>query len=173
MKNLIFLLALLVGLEINSWATTCNVPSSTYTYVGGQVIQANQVQTNENNLYAYDQAGVCNYLAGSISQAAISSTAGILYSQLNLSGGILPGDINTTTTTSIYQFENLTVPYNFTVSNGTFNYGSNHIGDILVDNGNTFTRLPEGTAGKVLVSTNTGGGTSTSSSLKTIGRVNE
>ncbi len=101
MKKILLLLGLLFLNVIPAFAITCNVPSSSYTYVSGQTILPNQVQTNENNLYAYAQSGVCNYLAGSITSAAISSTAGILYSQLNLSGGILPTDINTTTTTSI------------------------------------------------------------------------
>lgn len=111
-KYLLFLMLLICG---NSWAVTCSTPSSSYTYINGTTILPNQVQTNENNMYSYLQTGVCAYQAGSITQAAVSSTAGILYSQLNLSGGILPGDFNTTTTTSIYQLENLTVPYNFTV----------------------------------------------------------
>lgn len=145
MNKYIFIFLLLVS--GNVWAITCNVPSSTYTYISGTPIQPNQLQTNENNLYTYDQQGVCNYLSGSITQAAVSSTAGILYSQLNLSGGILPGDFNTTTTTSIYQLENLNIP-----NGGTLIFGNQHIGDILVDNGSTFVRLPEGNAGKVLTS---------------------
>ncbi len=116
MKRLLLLFLLLIGMSGMAWAVTCNTPSSSYTYVSGQTILPNQVQTNENNLYTYDQQGVCNYQAGSITQAAVSSTAGILYSQLNLSGGLLPTDMNTTTTTSVYTFQNVTVPYATTLS---------------------------------------------------------
>jgi hypothetical protein len=105
---------------------------------------------NENNLYTYDQQGVCNYLSGSITQAAISTTAGILYSQLNLSGGILPGDINTTTTTSVYQFENVTVPYNFII-------GSPSNGQMLFYNGSTYANFGPGQSGQVLTSQSTTG----------------
>ena len=158
-RNMKKLLSFLLAMVISgcAWAVTCNVPSSSYTYQSGQTILPNQVQANENNLYTYDQQGVCQYQSGSITQAAISSTAGIVYSQLNLSGGILPGDINTTTTSSIYQFENITVPYTGTftggiVDNGTFNLGVTHTGDVLYDNGTSFVRLVGGTAGTVLTS---------------------
>jgi hypothetical protein len=143
-----FLLFLFILLNNNVWAVTCSPPTSTYTYISGTTIQPNQVQTNENNLYSYVQSGVCNYQPGSISQSAISSTAGILYTQLNLSGGILPSDFNTTTTTSIYQLENVLIP-----NGGTFNYGTNHAGDLLVDNGSQFVRLPDvSPVGKALIS---------------------
>lgn len=105
-KLLLFLILLSVsGL---SWAAA---PTRSFTYTSGQVIDPTAVTTNEVSLYTYLQAGVDTYAASSISNAAISPSAGITYGKLNLSGGILPGDINTSTTTSIYQFENLTVPF--------------------------------------------------------------
>lgn len=120
------------------WGATCNTPSSSFTYVSGTVINPTAVQTNENNLYSYVQQGVCNYQAGSITTAAISSTAGITYSQLNLTGGIVPSDINTTTTTSIYTFQNITVPFATTLQ-GTLSLNGS-----------------QGTSGQVLVSQGTG-----------------
>lgn len=153
MKKYLCLFFLLVSCG-TSFAVTCNTPSSSYPYVSGQVINPTAVQTNENNMYTYLQQGVCNYLAGSITQAAISSTAGILYSQLNLSGGVLPGDINTSTTTNIYTFGEINVPNNLTIaSTGTFNYGTENQGDILYDNGTNFIRLPIGTQGQTLQAT--------------------
>lgn len=106
MKKIVIFLVSLLYLS-NAYAAA---PSSTYTYINGTAINPNQVQTNENNIYSYLQAGVDTYKPGSITNAAISSTAGILYSQLNLSNGILPADINTSTTTNIYQFGSITVP---------------------------------------------------------------
>lgn len=138
MKKLFVLLFLLFGGY--SWASA---PSSSFTYIPGTTIIASQVQTNENNIYSYLQSGVDTYKSGSITQASISPTAGILYSQLNLSGGILPGDFNTTTTTSIYQLENIIVPNGGNITdNGTFNLGTSHQGDLFYDNGSSIIRLP-------------------------------
>ena len=107
MKRIILFLIALTICTV-SWASA---PSRQYNYVAGQVIDPVAVTGNEVPLYTYLQAGVDTYKAGSITQAAVSSTAGILYSQLNLSGGILPTDINTSVTTNVYQFENINIPY--------------------------------------------------------------
>lgn len=132
-KNLLFILFLFVS---NNVFASCSTPSSSFTYVSGTVINPTAVQTNENNLYTYLQQGVCNYSANSITQSAVSPTAGILYSQLNLSGGILPGDVNTSATTNIYTFGGITVPNNITlngqiITNGT----SGNPGQVLVSQG--------------------------------------
>lgn len=142
MKKILFAFFILIGFYGTGH---CSAPSSSFTYVSGTTIQPSQVQTNENNIYSYLQSGVDTYRAGSINSVAISSTAGILYSQLNLSGGILPGDFNITTTTSIYQLENLTVPYNFEI-------GTPHVGDVFYDNGSSLKRVVGGVTGTVLTS---------------------
>lgn len=143
------LLALFLFINTSVWASP---PSRPNTYVGGTVISSVAVTGNEVPLYSYLQSGVDTYKTGSITSSAISPTAGITYSQINLSGGILPGDINTSSTTNIYQFGSVNIP-------NTFTLGTTHIGDLLYDNGTSIARLPEGTAGRVLVSQQTGGGT--------------
>lgn len=145
-KLLLFLCIFLVSVE-----AFASAPTRPNSYVSGTVIDPVAVTQNETTIYTYLQAGVDTYSPLSITNASISNTAGITYAKLNLGGGLLPSDFNTTTTTSIYQFENVTVP-----STGTINYGTNHIGDILVDNGTTFTRLVEGAIGTVLVSQGSG-----------------
>ena len=50
-------------------------PSRTQTYVAGQIIDPADVSENEDNLFAYLQAGVDTYLANSILSAAISDGA--------------------------------------------------------------------------------------------------
>jgi len=144
----------------------CSTPSSTYTYVSGNTILPNQVQTNENNLYSYVQTGVCQYQAGSINSAAISNTAGILYSQLTLGNSILPTDINTSTTTSVYQFENLLLPSTGTIS---LRSSTGTEGQVITTDGTT----PEwGSIPYIKITNtqaqNTAGGTATSGSWTVI-----
>lgn len=146
MKRILFFIFMLF--PIISFASA---PSRTNNYVSGTVIDPVAVTQNETTLYSYLQTGVDTYSPLSITTASISTTAGITYGKLNLSNGLLPGDFNTTTTTSIYQFENVLVP-----STGTINYGTNHIGDILVDNGSYFVRLQQGAIGTVLTSQGNG-----------------
>lgn len=134
-RILLFLITLFV-----SSICFASAPSSTYTYLSGTPILPNQVQTNENNIYSYLQSGVDTYKPGSITQSAISSTAGILYSQLSLSGSIQGTDINTS---SNFTFNNLTL-------NGTLNLGVTHQGDILYDNGTSLVRLTPGISGQIL-----------------------
>ena len=50
-------------------------PSRTHTYTTGSTIDSGQVTTNEDNLYAYVQAGVDTYAAGSVNSAAIADDA--------------------------------------------------------------------------------------------------
>jgi uncharacterized membrane protein len=122
-----------------------SAPSSSFTYVSGTVINPTQVQTNENNIYSYLQSGVDTYKSGSITSAAISSTAGITYSQLNLGGGILPTDVNTSVTTNIYTFGGITVP-----NTATFNGNSSFTGGTITIGGTT------GNQGQVIESQGTG-----------------
>ena len=124
MKRIILFLIALTICTV-SWASA---PSRQYNYVAGQVIDPVAVTGNEVPLYTYLQSGVDTYKAGSITAASISATAGIVYSQLNLGGGILPTDINTSVTASIYQFENLTVPLATTLSGNTIIGGTIKIG---------------------------------------------
>lgn len=133
----------IIFLLIMGGVALASAPSRPNTYVSGTVIDPVAVTQNETTLYSYVQSGVDTYKAGSITQAAISSTAGILYSQLNLSGGILPSDINTSATTNIYQFGSLNVPNTFTLNNTVQ-------GAILYDNGTSIVKLSPGTAGQFL-----------------------
>jgi len=88
--KLIFL-ALFVSYSATVYAAP---PNRTYNYVAHTTIDPNQNNTNENNLYSYLQAGVDTYAAGSIDNTAISNSAGIAYSKLNLIGSITNNDIN-------------------------------------------------------------------------------
>lgn len=71
-------------------------PTRTYTYVSNTIIDPTQNNANENALYAYLQAGVDTYAAGSISGAAISGSASIPYVSLSLSNSIVNADISST-----------------------------------------------------------------------------
>lgn len=135
MKKLLFFILVLIS--TNVYATP---PNRTYSYTPNTVIDSNQNNANENALFAYLQAGVDTYAAGSITGAAVSGSASIPYISLSLSNSILGSDINTTTDIS---FRNL-------VLSGTFKLGSTNQGDIIYDNGTSFVRLTPGTSGKVL-----------------------
>lgn len=69
-------------------------PTRTSTYTTGTTIRSADVTANENAIFNYLQAGVDTYAAGSILNAAISSSAAIAYSKLNLTGSIVNADIN-------------------------------------------------------------------------------
>lgn len=84
-----FLLILL--LSSNAYAAP---PTRAYSYVANTVIDPNQNNTNENALYTYLQTGVDTFAAGSVTGAAISSSAAIPYTSLSLSNSILNADIN-------------------------------------------------------------------------------
>lgn len=81
----------------------CAPPTSSYTYVDGGTIKADEVQGNENNIYRYLQVGVDKYSAGSVDSDAIanativnadiSASAAIVGSKLDLSS---PGVIGST-----------------------------------------------------------------------------
>lgn len=145
MKKISFLLLCCFLISINSFAAA---PTRPNTYTSGTVISSVDVTGNEVPLYSYLQAGVDTYRPGSITQAAISSTAGILYSQLNLAGQLMPADINTSNGALIFIFPNLLV-------NTNFNVGAAITGNILYNNGTTYTPLAIGTQGQTLVSTGT------------------
>lgn len=68
-------------------------PTRTYTYTPNTTIDPNQNNTNENSLFSYLQVGVDTYAAGSITGAAISSSASIPYVSLSLANSIQPSDI--------------------------------------------------------------------------------
>lgn len=69
-------------------------PTRTYNYVSNTTVNPVQNNTNENSIFNYLQLGVDTYAAGSITQAAISASAAIPYSKLNLTGSILNADIS-------------------------------------------------------------------------------
>lgn len=98
-------------------------PNRPNIYTQNTIIDPVAVTGNEVPLYTYLQSGVDTYKAGSITEAAISPTAGIVYGQLNLNGGILPTDISQTIG-NIYTFQNIIVPSTGTISgNGTIPIG--------------------------------------------------
>ena len=114
MKYLILILALFL---------TAGAPSSTYRYVDGDTISADEVQTETDNIYRYLQAGVDTLADNSVTSAKItdatiatadiassaittaliadgtitttdiSSSASIPYSKLSFSNNIVTGDI--------------------------------------------------------------------------------
>lgn len=90
-KLSLILLSLLISIPAYAAA-----PSRTYNYISHTTIDPAQNNTNENNLYSYLQAGVDTYAAGSIDNTAISASAAIAYSKLNLIGGIVNADVNAT-----------------------------------------------------------------------------
>jgi len=73
-------------------------PSRVYNYTAGSTIISSQVNSNETALYIYLQNGVDTYLSGSITNNAVSASASIQYSKLNLTGQILNADISSSTT---------------------------------------------------------------------------
>lgn len=70
-----------------------SAPTRAYTYVANTTIDPNQNNTNENALYSYLQAGVDTYSSGSITGDAISASAAIPYSKLNLLSSLKSTDI--------------------------------------------------------------------------------
>lgn len=73
-------------------------PTRGFNYVSGSVIDPAQNNSNENSLFNYLQNGVDTYANGSISNVAISSTAAITYSKLNLTGSIIKSDLSASIT---------------------------------------------------------------------------
>lgn len=69
-------------------------PTRVSTYTTGTTIRSADVTANENAIFNYLQAGVDTFSAGSIMNAAISSSAAIAYSKLNLTGGVVNADIS-------------------------------------------------------------------------------
>ena len=86
-------LSLILSLVLMPSMCLASPPSSSYTYTTGEEIKANEVQTNENNIYSYLLGGVDTYADGSIVNADISAGAGIIGSKLDLS---TPGAIGAT-----------------------------------------------------------------------------
>lgn len=84
---LVLLSFLIVG---NALASAPNRPN---LYISGAVIDPVAVTANETTLYSYLQTGVDTYAPGSISNGAISPTAAIPYSKLNLQMSIVDADI--------------------------------------------------------------------------------
>ena len=61
-------------------------PSRTNTYTAGEVIDPDEVMTDQNNIYTYLQQGVDTYAAGSIENEDVSASAAIAASKIDLSG---------------------------------------------------------------------------------------
>lgn len=91
MKKILFLAFLII-----STAVQAAPPTRAYTYVSNTTIDPNQNNTNENALYSYLQVGVDTYAPGSITGAAVSSSASIPYASLSLANSIVNSDISTT-----------------------------------------------------------------------------
>ncbi len=124
-------------------------PTRANSYVSGTVIDPTAVTGNEVPLYTYLQAGVDTYAAGSITNSAINATAGITYSKLNLGGGILPGDVNTSATTNIYTFGSVAIPNTLTLN-------TTIPGGVLFDNGTNISKLAPGSIGQLLITKGAG-----------------
>lgn len=147
MKKILLSLLIFLLLTINCFASAPTRPNS---YVSGTTIDPVAVTLNETTLYSYLQSGVDTFATGSIANSSISNTAGITYGKLNLSGGIVPGDFNTSLTASVYQLENLLIP-----GGGTFNLGSAVNGNTLYNNGTSYVNVAVGTQGQAWVSNGT------------------
>lgn len=72
---------------------TAAAPTRGFNYVAHTTIDPAQNNANENALYAYLQAGVDTYASGSLTNDAVSGSAAISYSKLNLIGSIKNADI--------------------------------------------------------------------------------
>lgn len=172
-KFLLFLLFLLFTVNFGY----CSAPNRPTSYVAGTVIASSDVNTNENTVYTYLQNGVDTYSAGSINNTAVSSSAGITYAKLNLTGGIVNSDvasgaaiqysklgvsgaiINSDIATGagiVANKLNLTSPGPIGTTSpnqGKFsllNVGTTNRGDVLFDDGSSFIRLAPGTSGQFL-----------------------
>lgn len=97
-----------------------------FTFSAGAVIIAAQHNTNFSTIY--------NDYSGNIQNVNIASGAAIAYSKLALTGGILNADINSSAA----------------IATSKINFGSNHQGDVFVDNGSGITRITPGTNGQFL-----------------------
>ncbi len=151
-------------------------PTRAFNYVAHTTIDPAQNNSNENALYSYLQAGVDTYSSGSITNDAISGSAAISASKLNLIG-ITQNMTNTGTFTNTGDFTIVgTLSVSGTgnsISGGlgatpigaiipstgkfttleattTFKLGTTHQGDILYDNGTSLIRLVPGTSGQFL-----------------------
>ncbi len=121
-------------------------PTRAFNYVAHTTIDPAQNNTNENALYSYLQAGVDTYSSGSITNDAISGSAAISASKLNLIG-ITQNITNTGSITNTGAFNNtgdVTITGSFSVS-GSGNsisggLGATPIGAILPSTGK-FTTL--------------------------------
>lgn len=87
------LLIILISM-VSTWNVQAAAPTRAFTYVANNTIDPAQNNTNENALYSYLQVGVDTYAAGSITGAAVSSSASIPYVSLSLSGSIVNADIS-------------------------------------------------------------------------------
>lgn len=157
-KFSLILLALLIIFPLEAYSAA---PTRPYNYISHTTIDPNQNNTNENTLYAYLQAGVDTYAPGSIPGNAISSGAAIPYSSLNLIGSIVNADVSASAGIVGSKLDlsspgiiGGTSPANGTFTNltatTTFKLTSTHQGDILYDNGTSLVRLIPGTSGQFL-----------------------
>lgn len=117
------------------------------TFSAGAVIIASQHNSNFSTIYSdYN---------GNIDNNNIASGAAIAYSKLNLTGNIVNADINASAAIVGSKID-LTSPGSIgstapnTGAFTTLKVGTTHQGDVLYDNGTSFTRLTPGTSGQVL-----------------------
>lgn len=102
MKKLLSTIGFILILTGNIYAAP---PTRAYTYVSNTTIDPAQNNTNENALYSYLQVGVDTYAAGSITGAAISSSASIPYVSLSLANSIVNADISSSAAISQSKIE--------------------------------------------------------------------
>lgn len=182
MKRLLLMFLLLPSIAFAA------APTRGFNYTAHTTIDPTQNNANENALYSYLQAGVDTYASGSLTNDAVSGSAAISYSKLNLIGSITNADISPTaaivgskldlstpgiiggTSPAAGTFTTLTantalVSSTATTLNGTVNLGSTHQGDIFYDNGSSVVRLTPGTSGQALLT----GGTAANPSWGTGG----
>lgn len=141
-------------------------PNRQFNYTSHTTIDPVQNNTNENLLFSYLQAGVDTYSSGSITNDAVSASAAIAYSKLNLLNSVTNADINSSAaivgskldltspgaigSTSANTGTFTTLTGTDVIVNSTFKLGSTHQGDILYDNGTSLVRLTPGTSGQFL-----------------------
>lgn len=113
----------------------------TYVFSAGSTIIAAQHNTNFATIYSdYN---------GNINNSNIASGAGITYSKLTLTGGVVDSDVSTMAAIANSKLNLTTISQNVKLT-GQVLIGSVHQGDVFYDNGTQITRLTSGTSGQFL-----------------------